>query len=268
MKRIMTTAFAVIIMSSLLFSGCSSKRNNDFNYTVLEDGTLKITATNNMLGKDIRIPESIDGIAVTSFDAELFTGLEIDSLYIPKTITSFNLPNKLDVSAIHVDAENQICKSISGVLYSKDGSILYKYPSQKTETEYRLPEEVKEFSSFAFNECDYLERVVINNNVETIPSFTFVECSNLNEVALSTSVGELCNCFIVDCPSLTKLFIPKNVNLIQQDTFSASSINELIISEHNEYYSFCDGFLYKLFSENNSNTSNKYSDSWEYIIIS
>lgn len=253
-------------MSSLLFSGCSSRRNYDFEYAVLEDGTLKITATDNTLDRDIRIPESIDGIPVTSFDAKLFTGLEIDSLYIPKTITNFNLPNKLDISAIHVDPENQICKSISGVLYSKDGSILYKYPSKKTETEYRFPEETIEISSFAFDQCSNLERIVLNNNIKIIPSFAFVECGNINEIVL-TGVKELCNSIIVDCPSLKKLYIPESVSEIEQETFSGSSIVELDISEHNQHFSFCNGFLYKVFSEKEINSKCEYSNSWEFICI-
>ena len=54
------------------------------------------------------------------------------------------------VTEINVHPENQHYKSVDGVLFSKDGSELVKYPTKKQDLYYIVPSTVRKISAYAF----------------------------------------------------------------------------------------------------------------------
>ena len=106
----------------------------DFNYSVLDDGTVNITDYNGSAEKVV-IPDTIDGKSVTSIGYEAFYGCaSLTSVTIPKSVTkiSYNVFNGCtSLTAINVATENQNYVSVNGVLYNKDKTVLICYPAEK-----------------------------------------------------------------------------------------------------------------------------------------
>lgn len=71
-----------------------------------------------------------------------------------------------------VSENNPHFKSVDGVIYSKDGTVLVAYPNRKDNTEFTIPETVTTIADYAFNNVK-LKEIYISNNIETIGEGAF-----------------------------------------------------------------------------------------------
>ena len=121
-----------------------------FTYELLPDGTASITGCS--LTGDVVIPDTIDGYTVTNLKEKLFyCNYELTSVWVPATVTYFG-DDPLDstftfvfsycayLTSINVDSDNPSFRSVDGILYSKDMSVLYNYPCSHAGAEYRVSE--------------------------------------------------------------------------------------------------------------------------------
>lgn len=87
---------------------------------------------------------------------------KLEKLYIPKTVdrthdvctsmyACFYTPN---LKSIIVDKQNKDLKSKDGILFTKDGAYLLKYPAKKAGKEYSIPNNVKSICYGAFENCN------------------------------------------------------------------------------------------------------------------
>ena len=81
-------------------------------------------------------------------------------------------------------AGNPYFKSINGALYSKDGTLLIKCPSEKTGS-FTVPSSVKKIAHSAFMDCTKLTSVTIPDSVTVMDDRTFKNCALLKRVRLS-----------------------------------------------------------------------------------
>ena len=86
---------------------------------------------------------------------------KLEKLYIPKTVdrthdictimyACFYTPN---LKSIIVDKRNKDLKSENGILFTKDGAYLLKYPAKKEGKEYSIPDDVEDICYGAFSGC-------------------------------------------------------------------------------------------------------------------
>ena len=117
---------------------------------------------------------------------------------MPRTpIYLLALKNLCFVENIKVDENNKNYKDIDGVLFSKDGTILYKYPyGRSSNSKYIIPDTVKSIEDNAFFGCSSLIGITIPDGVIDIGTSAFEGCS-----------------------SLLNMIIPEGVNCIKQNTF-------------------------------------------------
>ena len=92
----------------------------------------------------------------------------------------------------------------NGVLYNKDKTTLYAYPSAKKDKEFTLPSTVKEIAQSAFYHAVNLEKVDISG-VETIGTYAFEECSALKSVKTTNTITSLGVDAFFNCTSLKSL---------------------------------------------------------------
>ena len=84
--------------------------------------------------------------------------------------------NQYLISAYEADADNEVFTTEDGVLFSKDKTILYKYPAMKSGWYYQVPSTVKYIDSDAFLCAYYLRELVIPDSViEIISGWVFQE---------------------------------------------------------------------------------------------
>ena len=150
--------------------------------------------------ESIDIPDS-----VTTIDIHAFQSSALRSITIPKLVTNFTIHAISDcpnLERIDVDAENQYYASIDGILYNKDKTILIRYPVQKSDTTFNIPEGVIQIEWSAFYKANHLVEVTIPNSVQRIGHSSFADCANLNKVIIGTGVYVIEDLAFMVCPSL------------------------------------------------------------------
>ena len=97
-----------------------------------------------------------DNSRLTTIESHAFAGTKITAFKIPAHAAvnvyfiSDIFRDCMNLSQITVAAGNEYFKSVDGVLYSKDGTMLLVYPAAKEETIYTVPPELTWIGSFAF----------------------------------------------------------------------------------------------------------------------
>ena len=81
--------------------------------------------------------------------------------------------------SIEVNQYNQYFKSIDGVLYSKDGTTIYTYPSEKKDDTFAIPEGVNNINRNAFYFNSYLKTIELPSTITKIDSDAFPNVGNL-----------------------------------------------------------------------------------------
>ncbi len=209
---------SVTSIEKLTFSGCSS-----------------LTSVN--------IPNS-----VTSIKRQAFYGCSnLTNINIPNSVTSignhaFGYSSKL--TSINVDAANPSYASQNGVLYSKDKTILYAFPTGKT-GEFVIPNHVKSIGDEAFYGCSGLTSINISNSVRSIGNSAFSRCSNLTGVNIPNSVTSIGMYAFSHCLGLKSINIPSSVTSIGLSAFlRCSGLTSINVDVTNPIYASQDGVLY------------------------
>ena len=105
-------------------------------------------------------------------------------------------------------------KIIDGVLYSKDGTELVKYPKYLNATSFTVPNGVKFISYRAFENCTSLEKVVLPDGLSEISGKAFAGCSSLKEIKLPNTLIALGEKAFVSCKALKNIEIPDSIGFV------------------------------------------------------
>ena len=252
----------------------------DYEYRVRDkDQTVYIMA---YTGKEqvVNIPEQIDGKKVTGIAEYAFSNDSIEIVNIPNTVTilywmsfakcnnlrEINIPESVSdiksvpvvqcpsVEKINVSEKNNYYRSVDGVLFSKDMSLLIYYPSNKAGDSYKVPDEVKEFPEDAncgvFNYNQNLKSITINASVNLftdyfVPLSQFDYASKLEAIYVDSKNPYLTSdngilyskdkTILVSYPanySQTKYVMPDNVCEMSFNAFyGAKNLKEIQLSE-------------------------------------
>lgn len=244
------------------FKGCSNLKNillpqfSDFSF---ENGRLYKTARKDDSGEkeditdkvfypdiDYCIPENMNTMpdymlfspygGITACGKN-YTKLEIygtvRSVFIHKNVTKlsgaqFNAFDKL--LQFTVDDENPFFKSVDGVVFSKDGTTLYKYPAGKEGTEYRVPEGVKIIGDSAFAHST-LKEIILPDSVTVLGDYAFGECSELEKFVLPSGLKTIGENTFENCDFWMEEFvIPESVISIGKGAFLGSGIEKITLN--------------------------------------
>jgi hypothetical protein len=162
----------------------------------------------------IKFPSSMSLLYLYPFQG--CNGLK--SIDIPTTIFELRATQSYQSEIkFSVDPENINYKSIEGVLYSKDGTTLFKCPTSITD-HFNIPNTVRTISGFAFAGCKKLTSIIIPDSVSRIDEGAFSGCENLVSVSIPSSVKSIGKWVFSNCTSLKSIkfntatsYIPENV---------------------------------------------------------
>lgn len=146
---------------------------------------------------------------------------------------------------ISVASDNKAFVAENDVLFNKDKTVLIKYPSYKTDTDYTLPSTVKTIKSDSFNQVEYLEKIELPDTLECIEDEAFGGLKALKYVNIPDSVTYFGYNFM-HCESLERAYIGKSVEFVElYSTFGdCHSLKSIEVSADNPNYSSKDGVLF------------------------
>ena len=234
--------------------------HNSYRYEIQEDGSVMLLSwfmadEDTDGGVDVVVPAEVDGRPVTALGDSFLKGVRIHSLVLPDTLTRLlnevfygcegleevTIPRSLthlgvgfiacpDLKRIHVDPDNPAFVERDGVLFSKDGTTLMRYPAGREERVYTVPDGVTTLGSFAGSV--WLETVVLPASVTNVGSYTFRSCPNLRSIVLPEGVTGLGYELFHSCERLESVTIPHSVRIITRLAFGdCKSLKEITIPE-------------------------------------
>lgn len=215
----------------------------------------------------------------------LSTASNVTSKYL---LNGLLFSKMINLVSITTDPANTYFTSVSGCLFSKDGTKLYTYPAGKTGSSYTIPSIVTEIWPLAFMNTVNLQTVILNTtmtlspksaqfanasgltsmtippNITIITTNLFYNCVNLASITLHDKLEVFFSNFIEKCSSLSSLTIPTNIDnrsIILYASCFQSATGLVSITLPNKITIYETPFSYSLFSECSSLTSIVIPDS-------
>ena len=192
----------------------------------------------------IIIPSKYNNLPVTKISS-LFNGNyeSVKAVIIPDSVASIdtqafvrNYLNdnvNLSLEYIGVDSNNPYFKSVDGVLYSKDGKILIKYPPLKNGSSFTVPEGVESINKHAFARNKNLKNVIIPNTVTSIGIRAFMFSEALEDIVIPNSVTKVEYGAFYKCKSLRSVTLSSAMEIIEFSTFEFCSALKSIVIPNN-----------------------------------
>ncbi len=252
MKKVISLFLSLVMLVSVIASvdlSAYAETSGDFEYNILDDGTIEITRYNGN-NENLVIPSLIDDRKVSSISSVGSNNVlisPIKSITIPSSITNIEYGAMQFCMYLHeiiVDNANEYYSAEDGVLFNKDRTELV-YCSGALDsgrTQYVVPDSVIKISELAFT-GGYLSSLTLGANVRYIDdrAFGFVSLQYINinsnnqyftvdnNVLFSSDKTEL-----VLYPSgyeNTTYVIPEGVTYVKPAAFFYSGINEIFVPD-------------------------------------
>ena len=155
-----------------------------------------------------------------------FTSTPITTITIPSSVIRIGLSvftNCSSLTAINVDANNNIYSSHLGVLYNKAGTTLLIYPLNRTITAYTPIETTITIDSNAFAGSNIVT-FTANEKLLTIKSNAFADCPNLTEAILNNKLTTITGQAFSGCIALEYVYIGTGTYKIGAQAFEKCSL--------------------------------------------
>ncbi len=226
---------------------------NGYTFQLLNDSTYAVTG---YTGKSttLNIPGEYKNTPVTQIGYSAFRSLHIEDVIIPDSITtiggfafaestlnSIDIPDSVTninelafqtsklLTNISVTDNNSQYSSNEGILYSKDESIIIKYPEGRKGYTYTLPNNVTKIGDYAFSMVKNLKEVTIDDFVTTIGTYAFYNAQNLNNLIIPNSVTEIGDHAFYDISTLTNITLSNQITSIEESLLAQTSITSITI---------------------------------------
>lgn len=131
-----------------------------------------------------------------------------------------------------VDVENPFFKCVDGVLFSKDGTVLYKYPNGLNTTTYRVPDGVKIIGESAFCNNQKLEEIILPKTVTELGDDSFAFCGNMKKLVLPPGLKTIGDNTFDECYGIKELVIPETVTSIGKKAFMGAGIIRIVLNSN------------------------------------
>ena len=212
--------FAAMVVICAVCAGAETY--GDYEYNVLNDGTVEITDYNGSAEK-VDIPKTIDGKTVTKIGVSAFEDCtNFKSITIPDSVTeigwnAFSGCKRL-ISITIPDSVTWI------------GSCAFQDCARLTSI--TLPDGVTSIGVHAFSGCTSLTSITIPDGVTSIGWGAFDGCESLTSITIPDSVTEIGDRAFWGCISLTSITIPDSVTEISDSAFSnCKSLTSVTMSD-------------------------------------
>ena len=200
----------------------------------------------------IKLPDGMVNIGNGVFDG----CTKLASIEIPKSVK--NIGNSafsgcISLTGINVSENNTAYCSENGVLYNKAKTEIMRFPCQKTDTSFTIPNGVTGIANGAFENCRNLTGITIPKGAKSIGDDVFSNCEGLTSITIPDSVTSIGSSAFYECIALTSAVIPNTVTSIGnnaflnrnklKDVYYDGSAEDWIAISKGENYSIADDII-------------------------
>ena len=164
---------------------------------------------------------------VTSISSGAFNeNNSMASIGLPKSLGTYQVDvfDKCEnLQSFFIDEDATNYKTVDGVLYSKNGKTLWRYPINKSGTSYTIASGVTKVGNSAFYKSKNLTTVKMPNTVVTLAPYAFGAAGSLASVNLSTSLTTIDN-YAFSGTSVKTFDIPSTVTTVNRGAFQITKV--------------------------------------------
>ena len=202
-------------MNKDIFEEFKDIKINDYDYNRpcefnIHNGILK-QIDNLICKKELVIPEG-----VVKFDNNILDVVEtqdLEKIVFSSTLEDIGERNFEDIRNLKEVIVNNYFKLEDSCLYSSDYRTLYFCLKVKN-GELTVNKNCKEIKSFAFVDCEKLEKIILPPKMERIGEGAFWNCRNLKEINLPNYVENFEREIFANCYMLERVNLPENLTKI------------------------------------------------------
>lgn len=235
MKKVLSVVLCLVSVLTIFYFTSSASDENDFTYSKLPDGTVKITKYKGN-DKEVVIPDTIDGCDVTTIDVMAFSRcFNIEKIEICKNvklIADGAFSNCISLKSIIISNENTAYSVKDNVLFNKNKTQIICYPSQKSGSSYEMPDSVEIIKANAFSKCSFLENVELSKNLKCISVYSFVDCEKLNSIIVQSNVEKIEQDAMYECSNQLRIYYygsKSEWNNITIEGNSKEQLNKIVV---------------------------------------
>ena len=259
LKKILAGVLAVVMAAGSLSVSAFAETSDDYEYEVLENGTVRIIDYLGA-GGNVVIPAEIDGKKVTEIGNFAFspflpydtilgghnydyrdlvitkitipegvTTIDDDAFWRSEHLTSVNFPNSLTYIGARAFGK---CESLTSIDLPNNLTYIgeYAFSDCKSLTSVVLPDGLTATGHGAFLSCKNLVKIVFPDSLTTIDNVSFAGCSALTKIVIPGSVTKIGGLAFDDCENLTTVLIMDGVTQIDFGAFrNCESLTSILI---------------------------------------
>lgn len=253
----------IYLPSSVVSIGSEAMRGNKINNIYFSEGLVSIGhyafSGTEFKNTDIKFPESLEYLNPSAFN-----GTNIKKIHLSSKVRfatyDYNFGNPIidehdkedsdfevfyecsSLAFITVSPDNEYLTAVDDVLYNKDMTVLYRFPSKHNSEfeknnpvyDYVIPDSVKYLAPYSFGDAKiFINKLTFNSKIETIPKRAFRE-AYINEI----DWGDNCNIKVIESEAFygltttsssfeISLKLPKSIERICIDAFAWSDITTI-----------------------------------------
>ena len=201
----------------------SSVTYNDVTYMVtsVTDGAFY----NNTRMTSIVIPEGVRTVGDGAFRG----CKNVTTISLPSTMETFTTMGFAGLESITLASGNEHFQLIDGVLFSKDGTKLWLYPSAKAGTTYTVPEGTTTIVESSFYENKNLQIINLANSITSVEAYAFYQANALTAMTLGRNVSSVGEYNFKGCPNLTSITLQNSGELGMYTIYDCASLETVTI---------------------------------------
>lgn len=162
--------------------------------------------------------------SVTAIEERAFTGTALTQIHIPANVAQIGTDAFSECFALStITSDSESYPAIDNVLYEKAANgdyALIRYPSQREDPAFKIPNGVARIDTHAFDCCSYLASVKMPDSVVSIGTGAFMNCPALQDIEFSCRITELSESVFENCISLESIDIPEGITQIMDYAFA------------------------------------------------
>jgi len=173
--------------------------------------------------KTLKLPDTLDGYAVSGIDTEAIEeGGRLEKIILPRTLKFLlGVPytDRKSRPELILDPENPYLAITDGAVTDKARTQLMSYcPVQDTQR-YVLPEGIRSIGKCAFYGYTGLKEIILSDGLKTIEAEAFALCLGLKRIFLPDTLEEIGEEAFRLCISLDDIALPQNLRKIARAAF-------------------------------------------------